>query len=107
MAHSARPQAHGVAFGSEGMSFSPIKNLTSIRTLIYNFGCSVAPLRKVSELSPKRLSEYFPKRVSDFAEIRNILEKEMNEQKTAERAACRRRRIRTSAERQKSKHQRP
>ena len=54
------------------MRFSHIKNLTSIRTLNYNFWRSVAPLRKLSKLSPKRLSEYFPKCVSDFAEIRII-----------------------------------
>jgi len=68
MAHSARLQTS--ASPTAPMSFLHIKNLTSIRTLNYNLERSVAPLRKASELSPKRLSEYFPKCVSDFAEMR-------------------------------------
>ena len=47
-----------------------VENLTSFRTPDLHFPPSVAPLRKVSEMTLKRVSEYFPKCVSDFAEIR-------------------------------------
>ena len=57
-----------VTFGSEGVC--QVENLTSFRTPDLHFPPSVAPLRKVSEMTPKRVSEYFPKCVSDFAEIR-------------------------------------
>ena len=58
-----------VTSGSEGVC--QVENLTSFRTPDLHFPPSVAPLRKVSEMTPKRVSEYFPKCVSDFAEIRS------------------------------------